>query len=65
MIEKKLELIKPLVKQFGLYDPNTLQLYRLAESPLVSIEDLKYRIEIIKEMYSLSIEWKESAYYEQ
>ena len=56
MIEKKLELIKPLVKRFGMYDPNTLQLYRLAESPLISIEDLEHSIEIIKELYDLSLE---------
>lgn len=56
MIEKKLELIEPLVKHFGMYDPNTLQLYRLAESSLISIEELEHRIEIIKELYNLSIE---------
>lgn len=56
MIEKKLELIKPLVKRFGMYNPNTLQLYRLAESPLISIKELEHRIEIIKELYDLSIE---------
>lgn len=56
MIEKKLELVEPLVKRFGMYDPNTLQLYRLAESPLISIKELKHRIEIIKEKYNLSIE---------
>ena len=56
MIEKKLAMIEPLVKQFGLYDPNTLQLYRLAESPTISIEDLAHRIDIIKELYNLSIE---------
>ena len=56
MIEKKLAMIEPLVKQFGLYDPNTLQLYRLAESPAISIKDLEHRIDIIKELYDLSIE---------
>ena len=56
MIEKKLKLIELLVKRFGMYDPNTLQLYRLAESPLISIEELEHRIEIIKELYDLSIE---------
>lgn len=47
MIKKKLELIEPLVRQFGMYDPNTLQLYRLAESPLISIKDLEHRIDLI------------------
>lgn len=56
MIEKKLAMIEPLVKQFGLYDPNTLQLYRLAENLTISIKDLEHRIDIIKELYDLGIE---------